>query len=696
MFYFFFVTSVFLLFFELFLYTRASVCWHNKKESNTRVMLRTKPRGKQPRHDVHNEASSRDDDDDATVNNAMIKRPPLTRQLLQDVFEGDIDMTIIPYSLANRCDPSETGDEYIAIQPRDFQFMNTCGQMIGTQPSIASYMAMTNAQRSSDREWKRARMNTALTCDTLWDRHVREWQPRDTALCSTFHTGDESHHHDDDVADESHDAVHVRDQRGFEGGRPPSLGETMARLDPRRPPPTIVPEKVIDATFHGDTGKNGINVSLRSYDAFACQRSLKSHKERLNPVTEQMLHQMNERVRRIETEMNKPSCHYYAGPLEHVETNERVTKMSWPFVHGDEMEETDKELLRTLIPKKFTNAHKPPFILWGAAGDPIMELLAPLPFVQMAPVKDKASVGKDRGFRQDLGYSIGTVSLYRMERKDWTDCMESYTSRHYQAQRATMSRSGLPSCCMDFIVEFPKCLLDGSLTSSNGPNNTLDMFMKDYAMHRAIEATTLHEYGIHTRRTLHLFDTVNHILDDIHKILEHGAAKFSKRMDGHSTCFTPDTTTTASAVLSNVGRKSDLDQRHQFVMAFNSSLMQMSERSLHALFEQYGSVSNLIQAYLKCPESQRDDMLTREVQFKDAHKYSIFGVKDDEDDDVSSANAQIAGKKKAPKPKAPFGPATSARIHRFLFSLPPLEPKTTKGRAKRKRVGQDNADDDDE
>jgi len=622
-----------------------------------------------------------------------------------------MSMKVVPsHVLQNSIDVDATDTTQLMLpMPCEFEFMQTYGQLLPesrskfTQSTLIMESdvggASSYANRTAVTDWQRNRMKRARNMYSHWKHQSASCVRHESVhLDDVTHTaavgGDDDHGypHDDDDATPSgimetlHDIGFVSDDA--------TLHEHSTTTTRRVTP------KVWEIRSQ--------NVSLAAYDSFACERALTSHRKPLTAVTRKQLHQMNARVKKIETIINSSACHYYAGPLEHAETGQRMTKLSWPFTYSDEMEDADRELLRTLVPKHYVNSNKPPFILWGAAGDPIMCMLESLPFVQIAPIKDKVATygSKDRGLRQDLGYSVGTVSLYRAERKDWYDCMSSYKLGRYQAQRATMTRCGMPNCCVDFIVEFPSGFMrlesggtgsgGGGMMSLDATNQTssVDVLMDEFAMHRAIESTTLHQYGIHTRRTINFFDTVNELLDDVYKILEHGATKFSNRMENRSVCFTPDTTMSASEAMPSIGRKSDLDSRHQFVMFFKSSLMQMTERSLHALYDRYGSVAKLIAAYNACPENDRDGMLVREVHLKDQNKYSIFGVKENEEDEFASvANAKAAGKR-APRNTAPFGPTTSARIHRALFNLPPLEPKQSKGRANRKRVRADNDDDD--
>jgi len=637
-----------------------------------------------------------------SIERARVERPPISSNLLHDVFEGVMCMKVVPWHVMQNTTGVDVSDETQLMLPLpcEFEFMQTYGQLLPSkQPTLTTASFYGGDEQVDNRQavadWKRNRMKRARNMFSHWTHQTASCvvvNDDDAAVATEDHFGGSTgdHHHDDD------DNV----CNGANAGRP-SIMQTLHDIGFATPVPTTKVVGVPRQSFE----LRSQNVSLAAYDSFANERELTSHRKALTAVTRKQLQQMNARVKMIEKLMNSKACHYYAGPLESVETGERMTALSWPFTFSDEMEDADKALLRSLVPKQYVNSDKPPFILWGAAGDPIMAMLQSLPFVQIAPVKDKASVGKDRGFRQDLGYSIGTVSLYRAERKDWYDCINSYKNGHFQAQRATMTRCGMPNCCVDFIVEFPSGFmrLENGASSGGGggmvslasttQTTSVEVLMEEFAMHRAIEATTLHQFGIHTRRTVNFFDTVNVLLDDVYKILEHGAAKFANRMDNRSVCFTPDTTLSASEALSSVGRKSDLDSRHQFVMSFKSSLMQITERSLHALYDRYGSVAKLVAAYVACPENDRDSMLIREVQLKDQNKYSIFGVKENEEDDFASvANAKAAGKR-APKNSAPFGPATSARIHRFLFNLPPLETKQSKGRANRKRVRHDDDDD---
>lgn len=431
-----------------------------------------------------------------------------------------------------------------------------------------------------------------------------------------------------------------------------------------------------------------------------------THRHPLNLLTTSLLNIINARVAAIAKFIDKPACFYYAGPLVDPYTQERIVeKLRWPFDLDDTMSDSDWKEMRALVPHGQPNAHKQPFVFWLPKGEPIAHFFEKLPFVQIVSPMDK--VNHPDGFRHDVGMSIGASGIRISERKDWYDQLGSYMSGHYQGQRATMSRSTIGNCHTDFMAEYPSWVTDGSLAVQHGDGTvravgglvlTPEMVEHEFGMNDAIESTTLHTYGIHTRRPIHMFHTVSLLLAGIHKILEKGDVRYQNRAAGLPTCFTPDSKMSASdgVKIGKVGHKTDLQARDRFVLSF-CSWMTIAKHALHALFDTYKSHEGLIKAYLDCPEDQRDLMLMNEVSFKDLATYNMFDL-DVNDPLLDTGGIQVkkggggggggaargssAGAKQAPI-KRPFGKMLSTRIHRFLFGLPDPVTKARGGRKER-------------
>jgi hypothetical protein len=422
-----------------------------------------------------------------------------------------------------------------------------------------------------------------------------------------------------------------------------------------------------------DVDTETVDIDFK-YDAFERAYALKTHRHALTPFTSMLLKLINDEVAHIRKFANDKQCKVYVGPLEQemwengeVIGRKPIEGLTCPFNDSAEMDDDYKLILERSIPRHYKNSSKPTVVLWGAAGDPVLDMLQGLPFLQIVPAVAKNG---NNGIRQDTILSVGHYSVDRNERKAWQDALKSYYTNHYQAQRAMMSRCGMPNCCVSFLHEDP----EDCDFSRQGFD--LGKFSSELLMQRKIESTTLQVHGIHTRRSWHLFDSVLMLLCDIGAIMKHGSGRYIQRCKSQALCGIRDTTTTATEVLTGVGRKSDLDHRHQFMGSFKSVLMRLEDAALEALYDTYPNHAALIKAYERTPEELRDELLETTVKYKDAQRFSMFGSK-----------AATARQKK------PFGPTASMRIHRMLYGLPMPEAKQSKGRTNRKRMRSEEEED---
>jgi hypothetical protein len=713
-------------------------------------MLRSKPPSF-PGTAVSATANTKDADDTEAVKT----RPLLSAQLLRHVF-GDADgLCMYPRPVLTNAS-FDSLEPLVLPVPRQWEYMQTVGQLLPTLANtkknvsaIVQHLNEASDTRQALREFKKRRMDrdSKLFCNATQQlasctldvvepppapslSQIARMEPGESRWQQQRHADDP---YDDELVPSSNENVAIPVDGGDSDdddadddttrGRGGSdilqclalagLGLSTAAHENPRPPSSLhtnkaalVPQAGMPAPF-----SRPIRIDSFNYWANALKVTGMRRQDFL-PIEVSLIENGMRIVEQIEKLMNaKP--HYNAGPLIDPETGNPIGKLASPFSASDEMSAQDAATIHTFTDYTLVNSHLPRFILWMAPGDQLTDMMMGLPFLQVAPAVT-GGTNRTKGLRQDLIYSIGRVSVYRAERKNWNDCLSSYWTKHYHAQRANMTRCGMSNCCVDFIVEYPRAMFidrssnhvsaaHGSYHHQQQPPQQppvgqhltqLDILMQEYGKHRAIEASTLQQSGIHTRRTIHLFDTVNMVLDDIRKLLEHGCAKYQNRVDHRPVCFTPDTSVSSSEMLSNKGRKSDLDNRHQFVVAFHASQMGVAERPCHALYDRYHSIRDLIMAYEKCDPDERDDMLLREVAYKDEAKYTLFGVAEEEET-ATEMNAKLAkGKRKSAAgsasgkggkgaSKAPFGAVLSARIHRFLYNLPAKVPKQSKARANR-------------